>query len=191
MSDTTLINIDPEILQNLVQETETNVDIFTQISDSIVQKYTKDFDDLMYDMKSDLVQNDATDKELEKYLFELGNMLYFLGSKLEDVGIRDDISKLAAKEAFNNAYLANRIKDAENRNKTTVAELTAMSEDASRYETVLNSLYSRVYKQIKFKMDAGYDMVNSIRKIITKRMQDSSLNVSGYNLNIMKEMVSE
>jgi len=104
-------------------------------------------------------------------------MLYFLGSKLETVGVKDDLSKLAAKESYNEAYLSNRMKDAEHRNKTTVAELTALAEDASKYETVLNSLYARVYKQIKFKMDAGYDMVNSLRKIISKRMQDQSLSM--------------
>ena len=95
---------------------------------------------------------------------------------------------MAAKESFNDAYLKNRLKDAENRNKTTVAELTALAEDASKYEAVLNSLYSRVYKQIKFKMDAGYDMVNTLRKIITKRMQDQSLSMYSPRNNAQQEV---
>ena len=39
----------------------------------------------------------------------------------------------------------------------------------------MNSIYSRVYKQIKLKMDAGYDMVNTLRKVISRRMQEASL----------------
>ena len=172
-----LIDIDKNQMDEVVQTTETNVQYFTGISDKLVTEYTSDLDGLMRDLYQDAIQKDASDKELEKYLLELNNMLYFLGTKLETVGIKDDLSKLAAKESYNEAYLSNRMKDAEHRNKTTVAELTALAEDASKYETVLNSLYARVYKQIKFKMDAGYDMVNSIRKIISKRMQDQSLSM--------------
>jgi len=172
-----LIDIDKNQMDEVVQTTETNEQYFTGISDKLVTEYTADLDGLMRDLYQDAIQKDASDKELEKYLLELNNMLYFLGSKLETVGVKDDLSKLAAKESYNEAYLSNRMKDAEHRNKTTVAELTALAEDASKYETVLNSLYARVYKQIKFKMDAGYDMVNSLRKIISKRMQDQSLSM--------------
>lgn len=175
MNNTLLTNVQQEEMKSVLDMTEENVVYFTSISDELVRSYTEDMDQLMRDLYEDCIQNDASDRVLEKYLLELNNMLYFLGNKLETVGIKDDLSKMASKEAFNNAYLRNRLKDAENRNKTTVAELTALAEDASKYETVLNSLYARVYKQIKFKMDAGYDMVNSLRKIITKRMQDQNL----------------
>lgn len=172
-----LVDIDKDQMDTVVKSTEDNVQYFTNISDTLVAQYTSELDELMRDLYQDAVKKDASDMELEKYLLELNNMLYFLGSKLETVGVKDDLSKLAAKESYNDAYLKNRLKDTENRNKTTVAELTALAEDASKYETVLNSLYARVYKQIKFKMDAGYDMVNSIRKIISKRMQDQSLSM--------------
>ncbi len=162
-------------MQAVLSTTEDNVTYFTSISDQLVQSYTGDLDELMRDLYTDCIKADADDRTLEKYLLELNNMMYFLGPKLETVGIKEDLSKLASRESYNNAYLRNRLKDAEQRNKTTVAELTALAEDASKYETVLNSLYSRVYKQLKFKMDSGYDMINTLRKIITKRMQDQSL----------------
>lgn len=174
---TTLMNIDAEKMDSIVQQTEENVSYFTEISDNLVTAYTSDIDQLMHDLYEDAIKNDADDRMLEKYLLELNNMLYFLGTKLESVGIKEDLSKMAAKETFNDAYLQNRLKDAEQRNKTTVSELTALAEKESKYESVLNSLYSRVYKQIKYKMDAGYDMVNSLRKIITKRMQDQNLSM--------------
>lgn len=50
-----------------------------------------------------------------------------------------------------------------------------MSENASRYETVVNSIYSRVYRQIKFKIDGAYEMLASLRKIVSKRMQENQL----------------
>ena len=117
-----LIDIDKNQMDEVVQTTETNVQYFTGISDKLVTEYTADLDGLMRDLYQDAIQKDASDKELEKYLLELNNMLYFLGTKLETVGIKDDLSKLAAKESYNEAYLSNRMKDAEHRNKTTVAE---------------------------------------------------------------------
>lgn len=178
MSETLITDVDISEMNEVFNVTEENSRYYTDIADKLLSYYTADFDSLMTDLKVDIIDNDPTDMLLEKYLLELNNLLYFLGSKLENVGIKDDLSKLAAKEVFNDAYLSSREKDSERKNKTTVAELTAIAEDASKYQTVLNSIYSRVYKQIKFKMDAGYDMVNSIRKIITKRMQDSSLSFS-------------
>lgn len=182
--ETVVENPNKEILDKLVQSVEDNANYYTEISDNIIKAYTQDFDNLMLDLKRDIIENDADDLLLEKYVLELNNMLYFLGDKLEHVGIKDDISKMAAKEVFNNMYLQSREKDSERKNKLTVAELTALSEDASKYETILNSIYNRVYKQIKFKMDAGYDMVNTIRKIITKRIQDASLSMYSPNVTI-------
>lgn len=176
--ETILCNPDKGKLDELVQKVEQNVEYYIEISDKIVNSYTSDFDLLMKDLKRDIIENDPSDLLLEKYVLELNNMLYFLSDKLESVGIKDDLSEMAAKEVFNTRYLESREKDSERKNKTTVAELTAIAEDASKYETILNSIYSRVYKKIKLKMDAGYDMVNTIRKIITRRMQDAALNLN-------------
>lgn len=175
MSETVLNNPQKEKLDELVSVVEDNVSYYIEISDRIIKSYTEDFDNLMSDLKRDIIQNEPTDLLLEKYVLELNNMLYFLGDKMENVGIKDDLSKMAAKEVYNNTYLKSREKDSERKNKTTVAELTALAEDASKYENILNSIYSRVYTQIKLKINAGYDMVNTLRKIITRRMQDASL----------------
>ena len=186
MADNILSNPDKDKLNELVDTVEQNVEYYVGISDKIIESYTSDFDNLMSDLKRDIIENEPNDILLEKYVLELNNTLYFLSSKLESIGIRDDLSKMATKEVFNAAYLESREKDMERKNKTTVAELTAIAEDASKYESILNSIYSRVYKQIKMKMDAGYDMVNTLRKIITRRMQDVAM--SGQYTPVMPEM---
>lgn len=178
LAETVLTAPEKEKLNGIIATTEDNLSYYISISEKLVKEYTSDFDELMQDLKEDLVDGDPTDAVIEKYVLELNNMLYFLGDKLEGVGIRDDLSKMASKEVFNNKYLESREKDAERKNKTTVAELTAIAEDASKYEAILNSIYSRVYKQIKLKMDAGYDMVNTLRKVISRRMQEVSLSVN-------------
>lgn len=169
------VKIEQEEFNNLLNEINDLTEYYTQITNSILESYTKDFDELMVDLKRDIIDNEPTDMLLEKYLLELDNILYFLGSKLESVGIKEDISNLLTKEVYNNSYLNNRVKDIEKRNKFTVAELTALAENDSTQQSVIRSIYSRVYKQIKLKIDAGYDTVNSLRKIITRRMQETNL----------------
>lgn len=177
MSETFLNEIDKTVQDNqideLVRETEENVTYFTNISDSLVLGYTSDLDKLMIRVHVDTVENEATDDQLEKYILELSNTLYFIGSRLEAMGIKDDLSKLAAKQVYNESYLDAPV-DAKGK-KPTVAELSAMAENDSRYETIMNNIYSRAYRQIKYKVDAAYEMLASLRKVITKRMQEAQL----------------
>lgn len=158
-------------LNSLIDEVESNNEIFSSISDRIIYAYTSDLDSLMKDFRVDVVENDPSDAVLEKYALELSNMLYFMGQRLEGVGIKEDLSKIIAKEVYNNAYLQEGSKVSPK--KPTVAELTATAEGASQYELILSNLYSRAYKQIKFKIDAGYEVLGTVKKIISKRIQDS------------------
>lgn len=166
-------------INTVMQETEEGVSYFTTISDQMVTEYTKDLDNVMIRINGDVVTADASDYQLEKYVLELSNILYFLGQRLETMGIKDDISKLNAKQVYNDAYLNAPVEDG--KKKPTVAELSAMAEDKSKYETIMNNIYSRAYRQIKFKIDAAYEMLASLRKIISKRMQEAQLSMQRNN----------
>ena len=156
---------------------EANATYYTNISDKLLDAYSADLDSIMNRIKADCVEVEPSDKILENYTMELSNTLYFVGQKLESVGIKDDLSKMAAKEIYNESYL-NYLDTGDAKKKPTVAELTALSEADAKYQTVVNSIYSRVYRQLKYKVDAAYEMLSSIRKIISKRMQDNQLSAA-------------
>ena len=182
-NETFLHDIDNSIeinkIDEVVTDTEKNVSYFTHISDNLVRGYTEPLDNLMVKIQAVTIDNDATDDQLEKYILELSNSLYFIGDKLESMGIRDDLSKLAAKQVYNDAYLE--AGEVTSGKKPTVAELTAVAEGTSRYETIMNHIYSRAYRQIKFKVDAAYEMLASLRKVISKRMQEAQLSMQRNN----------
>jgi hypothetical protein len=142
----------------------------------------------MKDLYMDSVPKEMTDDNIEKYIFELGNLLYFLGDRLEKMGIRDDVSKIAAKEVYNNAYTnALMSSTVDGKGKKTVAELTATAEEEAKYDTIMNCIYSRAYKQIKYKIDAGYEMLSSLKKILSRRMQEVQLTImSGNSMRMFK-----
>jgi hypothetical protein len=182
--DTFLTKLDANVNNNeidqVVAETENNVSYFTYISDNLVKGYTENLDILMIRIQAVAIDNEASDDQLEKYVLELSNVLYFVGEKLESMGIRDDLSKLSAKQVYNNSYLENVSKPIDGK-KATVAELTANAEEDSRYETIMNNIYARAYRQIKYKVDAAYEMLASLRKVISKRMQEAQLSMQRNN----------
>ena len=99
-----------------------------------------------------------------------------MGEKLEKLGIYADMSESAAKEVYSKAYLNNQVKDIDKKNKTTVSELQAIANTASQYENVVGAIYSRAYKIVKYKVESGKDMMNTLRKIISHRMAEMDLN---------------
>lgn len=162
-------------ITNVFEKTDEASSLFTNISDEVVKAYTSDLDKLLVKIKENAVENTPSDNILEKLVMELSNILYFMGTRLESVGIKDDITKLSAKEVYNNSYTNNLTNVSDQKKKPTVAELTVLAENDSRYQTVVNNIYSRVYRQIKYKIDAAYEMLSSLRKIISKRMQENQL----------------
>lgn len=182
MSNTTFLNnVDAERVNAVMQETEENSSYFENTSLRVVESYTQSLDDLMKAIYQDVIIVDyPSELTLEKYFLELTNTVYFMGEKLESLGVRDDMSRAQYKEVYNAAYLGNQIKDVEKKNKTTVAENQAVAENAALYENTVNSIYNRAYKIFKYKIDAANEMIRSLSKIISRRMQESSLNERNY-----------
>lgn len=177
MADTFLNSVDTERLDKLFRETNTNVQYFNTVCNSLVEEYSSSLDNLMKDLYTECIRDgNAPTATLERYYLELSNMMYFMGEKLEKLGIYADMSESAAKEVYSKAYLNNQVKDIDKKNKTTVSELQAIANTASQYENVVGAIYSRAYKIVKYKVESGKDMMNTLRKIISHRMAEMDLN---------------
>ena len=131
----------------------------------------------MQDLMNELTQPDPMPTDLlERYYAELTNMVYFMCDKLEQLSAYNDLSKAAAKEVYNKAYLeASSQKDERGKSRTTVAENTAIAENNSQYNSVVNSIYEHVYKTLKLKYDCANEMITTLKNIIKRRMQGEYL----------------
>lgn len=175
---TFLYNVDTEEVSKLMKETEENAAYFDEVVKKVADEQTRHLDELMQKAYKAIKSPEfVSDLELERYCAELTNLLYFMGNKLEKLGVYADVSKAAYREVYNNFYLDNQIKDSEKRNKTTVAENQAVAEQSSKYESVVSSMYERAHKIVKYKVDAGYEMVNTLRKQISRRMKEQDLSM--------------
>lgn len=179
MATTTFLNnVDETKVQQLINDTESNIEYFVTISDQVLTSYTSDLDDIMQKIYKEVVLVDypATDV-IEKYFVELSNVIYFMSEKLERLGVYDDMSKAMMQEVFNRAYIDGQTSSVDSKNKITVAELTARAQESSKYEAVVNSIYSRSYSVFKSKINSANTMVATLSKILSKRMQE--MNLSG------------
>lgn len=179
-----LNNLDHDKLNNLFVTTANNVDEIGTILNNVVVSYAGSLDELLKEIYTNITSKDSPDVEsIERYFLKLTNHLYFMGDKLETLGIYDDVSKTARKEVYNKAYL--NIQDEENKNnrKPTVAQLQSSADEASKYEEVVNSIYKRAYMIVKSKVDSGYEVAKALSKILSRRMQENQINSNPFNNN--------
>lgn len=178
-NETILTSVNVDKVKQLISNTETNVDYFNSTIVQVVKKHSESLDNLMSDLYIECIKNkNAVTSVLEQYYLELSNMIYFMIEKLEQLSVFADMSKSASKEVYSKSYLSNQVKESgTGKNKTTVAELQAQAEIDAQYEMVVSSIYEHAYKIVKGKIDSGKDMMNTLRKIITHRMNEEQLSM--------------
>ena len=172
---TYLENIDDNKVNDILNATEENVKYFTEITEKTIKSYTEDIDSLMEKILKTVIRSNNVDTEdIERCFVELSHAVYYMGEKLETLGIYDDMSEQARKEVYNKAYLDNQSDISEMKKKPTVAENQAVADAASIYESCVNSIYERAYKVVKFKIDAAQTMISTLSKMLSRRISQEN-----------------
>lgn len=151
-----------------------------EISTKIADEYSLELDELIVKIKSRILN--ISNAELEEYILDLAQCLYFTGAAQEDLGIKEDTSKAIKTEIYNNAKKST---------KGTVADKEAAAVLASQQQSIVNSIYNRAYRKLKFKVDAGYEVLTSLKKIMTKRISEAELSNSRFIGNVPNEAEGE
>lgn len=167
-----------ESLEQVNEKIKSYIEQINVYSSDIINKYTQTLDYIMRDIKNEIIDKDNMDETLlNHYFLSLTNALYFIGSQVEEVGFYDDVSKLNYKLAYNDAFIKNKSQDIGNSKKQTTADNQIAAENNSIEEQIMNLIYSRSFKIIKTKIDAGYEMVRTLSKIISSRQQEKQLSM--------------
>lgn len=163
----------PKTAESIMQKVDNISDTIKEISDKLLVEYCNPLDTKMVLIRLELQENKAlTDDILEKHILDLANILYFTGSAQEDLGIKEDTCKAIRQEVYSKAR--------EQATGKTVADKTAQAELVTQAETMTLAIYSRAYKKVKLRMDAGYEMLNSLKKVMNKRITEMELSNSRY-----------
>ena len=157
---------------SIMNKVDNTSDMIKEISDKLVENYCAELDTIMNELHNLLGSSgELSTDTIQNYILYLANTLYFTGSAQEDLGIKEDTCKAIRQEVYSRAR---------EEATGTVADKTAKAELISQQETVVLSIYSRAYKKVKIRMDAGYEMLNSLKKVMNKRITEMELSNSRY-----------
>lgn len=137
-----------------------------EISNKICGEFTSHLDKHMQELYLTIKENKLDDKTLEIKFLELTNLIYFLGDKLEALNIELTVASARNQEIYNRIY-----QEAEG----TIKDKQAQAEEGSKYEYLLKAVYESVYKRIKLKLEAAYEMVSSCKNVLKSRISEKSL----------------
>lgn len=157
-----------ELIHNIIGRVEDNSAKVEKIVDELIQPYCDKLDILIGKFRDCLMdkQNPVTEWELDDVCLKLPSYLYFMGEAQEKFGIKEDISKSVKMELYNQIH---------QRTRGTVADKQAASEAGTIEEDIVYRAYQRAYKRIKQKLEAAYELLSSIKKVMHRRMIETEL----------------
>lgn len=141
---------------------EINSETIDNIVDDVVSKHCKPLDDYVKQIDDILKQGiEISDEELDDFALNLPALIYFACDAQESLGIKEDVSRAIRNEIYNKAR---------DKAEGTVADKDSIATLASQEEDLIVLIYQRSYKKIKCRIDAAYEMLNSVKKVMTRRI---------------------
>jgi hypothetical protein len=175
--------IDELEVDSIISKVEENGGYIDNITEKVVKEYSRCLDTYMQYISTKLNStNDLLDTELDDMCLKLPNLMYFVGQGQEALGIKEDVSKAVKQELYNKVFMESigTIKD-----KDSSAELK------TQQETIVNIIYARAYKKIKARLDYAMEMLASVKKVISRRMQELALSTMKSGVDIPNNFRSD
>ena len=108
----------------------------------------------------------VSDDELEDFTLNLPSLLYLTASRREELRIKEDVAKAVYKEVFN------RVRE---KAQGTVADKDTAADLASQAEAISVIVLQRAGSSIKSKEEAAWEMLNSVKKVLSMRIEEIRL----------------
>ena len=167
-----------ENLKEYVERSMNGVDtVSTELDslvDSVVSKSCKELDDYIIYVK-ELLDDESrpiTNVELDDIVMTIPTLVYFASNVQEIVGIREDIAKMNENNALSEAL---------SEASGTVQEKQAYAKSRIQTETLTTIVYQRATKQIKSKTETALEILQSCKKVLSRRMSEMELSHNAPN----------
>lgn len=174
-----VLNLYDDIKLDKVKEVQLHVEknstTINDVVNEIIHPYCEDLDNYVLFIKDCLAdgQNPPTDAELDDFCMNLSTYIYFAGGMVEQLGIRDDIAKAVYKETYHTAR--------SDQDKGTVADKDSIAELNSQQELLTSICYTRAWKTMKAKVENAQELLQSCKKVLSRRMTEAELTRIGGN----------
>ena len=155
-------------IHEIINKVEDNSKKIDKVVTELIEEDCKLIDELIFKFRNCLLNKEepVTEWELDDVCMKIPAHLYFLGEAQEKFGIKEDVAKSVKMELYNRVH---------QRTKGTIADKQAASEAATLEEEIVYRAYQRAYKRLKQKIEAAYELVSSVKKVISRRMGEQDL----------------
>jgi len=134
----------------------------------IVNNACKTLDDYMKQIDEILCDKDqpVSDEELEDFTLNLPSMLYTVSAAREGLKVKEDVSRAIYKDVYN------RVRE---KSQGTVADKDTAADLAAQSEAITVIVLQRAVSTIKTREEAAWEMLNSVKKVLTRRTVELEL----------------
>lgn len=166
--------IDPERMHAVSERVNNLSKEVVEMADKIADEVCSDLNDYMAGIDEILTSQDTpvTDIQLDDFVLNLASILYFVSDAQENLGIKEDVSRAIQKEVYN------RVRE---KAQGTVADKDTAAELQCQEEAITTIIYARAYKKVKLKVEAASEMINSVKKVMTRRIAEYEMSRSDTN----------
>lgn len=167
---------DNDKIKEFVTSVDTSSKYIDDIVDELVISCCKDLDDYITFVKSllDDVDTPIRDDELDYIVLTIPTLLYYVGDVQETLGIREDVSKMDETTKYNNIFITA---------EGTVQAKQAFAKLQIQNESLATLVYQRACKKIKLRCDYALEILQSAKKILSRRLAELELSKNSTNRN--------
>lgn len=135
---------------------------------SIVDDACKGLDEYMAQIDEILCDKDnpVSDDELEDFTLNLPSLLYLVSARREELKVKEDVAKAVHKDVYN------RVRE---KAQGTVADKDTAADLAAQSEAITVIVLQRAGSTIKTREEAAWEMLNSVKKVLTRRTVELEL----------------
>lgn len=162
------MKIDENIINDLMKDTDENATYVSDLVDSLVSKCCSTLDKYIEYVSGILNDKDyeITNTELDDIIMTIPTLLYSVGVQQERLGIKQDVSESNRMLLYNKIY-------AETSGTASVKKSVA---DAELFnESLVIIVYKRAYDIIKSKISFSFEVLQSAKKVMTRRISEQDL----------------
>lgn len=160
--------IDLDKLKSNNERVESLTAVVRDMVSEIVNRACKDLDEYMKQIDEILCDKDTpvSDTELEDFTLNLPSMLYLVSSRREELKVKEDVAKAIYKDVYN------RVRE---KAQGTVADKDTAADLAAQSEAITVIVLQRAGSTIKTREEAAWEMLNSVKKVLTRRTAEMEL----------------
>ena len=161
-------NVDMEKVHKNNERVESLTAVVREMVKGIVDEVCADLDKYMVQIDEILCDKDSpvSDDELEDFTLNLPSLLYLVSSRREALKVKEDVAKAVYKDVYN------RVRE---KAQGTVADKDTAADLAAQSEAITVIVLQRAGSTIKTREEAAWEMLNSVKKVLTRRTEEMRL----------------